>query len=795
MSLAIYCTSYCQIDSLFDSEFLDLGDCKIISSTLDESGDFVIQGFEVEIQKAGMYYLAAWVNGSLDPSGEKLQYSVLVNDDKEEYKIRARESHPHAIDFGDKLFFLSSGNNKITFQTKKPNCPNVEFIKLSLDEQNHQISSEMYDKYFDEISKQKLPDNYAEIKEIAIAEESSNKSLKSGPPDPECNYDYEMDVDFGYTYYLNIWLSTGTVTFETKVATSDPVMYLFFFGQPTLYTWSDDDGGESPYNSKIVANITESGLYTVLIRRKSTSVAGICSLYKNSTLINSNCAVSGSPIQCAKTVTSSLNWFTADLTGDSHIWLEDQTGTPGKIIEYNDDSTLPSDFSWGKNSRIRKYVSTNVRALIVSSHSSWNPTGNCDVYMNCMNSTKAAEFLHLKSTDAIQSAPNDADYNCIGWSGGRTDREEWPPDGGSPWEAENERGKPEHDLCSFDNFYANRTWDGLPALRYYPGPVMNFIRMPGYGSDACVALWGFDIQTLTHASVKKPANDQPHGYDWESKDGLFERFFHPKDALRGDLYGDELFYYRWDGTYSGGRIYEKSAAALETGNLVSEKNNLMKEMIQAYSDKSKFEELYEAWKYTWDDPELNHHSNPRMYAKSEQYSIVLDYCQKNGKKVWPLVFNKYVEGEELNAILIADLTFKEYLWLMDDIKHQQNLEASRNHTAPSTRANYINYITALLGGLKSMEVTDVLEIDEKESFKVYPNPAENIVNIEIIGLHQTKVVISICDLTGKKLISVSEKVSGNFTYSINIEDIPNGTYLCKIESGKAVNTIKFNVLK
>jgi hypothetical protein len=189
ISFAIFCTSYCQFDSIFVSEFLDLGDCEIISSTLNESGDFVLQEFKVEIEKTGMYYLAAWVNGSLDPNGEKLEYSVLVNDEKEEYKIRAGESHPHAIDFGDKLLSLSSGFNKITFQTKKPNCPNIEFIKLSLDEQNHRISSEIYDKYIDIITKQKLPYNYNEIKEAAMDEELSNESFKSDPPDPGCNYD------------------------------------------------------------------------------------------------------------------------------------------------------------------------------------------------------------------------------------------------------------------------------------------------------------------------------------------------------------------------------------------------------------------------------------------------------------------------------------------------------------------------------------------------------------------------------------------------------------------------------
>ena len=38
---------------------------EVISSTLNESGDFFIQEFEVKIMKAGMYYLAAWIKGSL----------------------------------------------------------------------------------------------------------------------------------------------------------------------------------------------------------------------------------------------------------------------------------------------------------------------------------------------------------------------------------------------------------------------------------------------------------------------------------------------------------------------------------------------------------------------------------------------------------------------------------------------------------------------------------------------------------------------------------------------------------
>ena len=133
------------------------------------------------------------------------------------------------------------------------------------------------------------------------------------------------------------------------------------------------------------------------------------------------------------------------------------------------------------------------------------------------------------------------------------------------------------------------------------------------------------------------------------------------------------------------------------------------------------------------------------------------------------------------------------------VRCKQNREARRSNTAPSQRTNVINFIAFLLEELerklKSHTLTNVLTLDENQSINLYPNPVGNIVHIELMGLQQTEVVIKICDLTGKTLKSVSEKVSGDFAYSINIEDIPNGTYLCKIEAENFVRVIKFNVIR
>ena len=77
----------------------------------------------------------------------------------------------------------------------------------------------------------------------------------------------------------------------------------------------------------------------------------------------------------------------------------------------------------------------------------------------------------------------------------------------------------------------------------------------------------------------------------------------------------------------------------------------------------------------------------------------------------------------------------------------------------------------------------------------YPNPAENIVNIQIVGIEQTEVIIKICDLSGKVLKSVSTNIMGDHTFNISIENFPDGIYICKIESNNEVYTMKLNVMR
>jgi hypothetical protein len=310
--------------------------------------------------------------------------------------------------------------------------------------------------------------------------------------------------------------------------------------------------------------------------------------------------------------------------------------------------------------------------------------------MGCRDSTIMSYFPSLKADDAIRSAPQSSAYNCISWAGGRTDlgRYFWPPETGNPW-----RGST--DLESFDNFFGNMK-DGLSLIRY--NGAMNYTRSGANAGNAVVALWA--AGSYTHASVKRPGNAYPHGYDWESKPGGLMRTFHPRDALEGDSYGQIVAYYRWDGTYAHGSApmgaeetgESDRMAEIDRAEVVESDREKLYELLSLIPEEvtQEFEQTYQAWKATWDDPKLQIHSNPRMFAQSEKYERFRSYCQEKGKTVWPLVFSKYEEGEELVTNLIEDLTLDEYAHLMDEIL-DENLERAKD-VIPSQKANWTRYV-------------------------------------------------------------------------------------------------------
>ncbi len=696
-----------KVPEIIEKYFVDDGrggEAILNNKKISIDGKNVCTKFEVDVREDGKYYITAWVMGIngqekiqvyLDDGANPIGHLNIYKNGWQSAQLLERETF--------NSIYLSKGTHKLSFRSQ--DIPEIELIQLAKQKDKAMLSDNNYRNYMNTLKAKSLPGNYKQLKR-------ENQMGRETMPtyNPEGDYVYQLNMNFKYTYYKSFYFTSGqNVVFETKKSdpyASDPVMFLFNYNDPVNGgSWSNDDGGVG-WQSKISVTIPNTGIYYLLLRSYSSSFPGTSDLYKDGSLYTSNVALAGTKAYSGGiSKTGILNYFTAKLTGDSRLWLEDSSYSPGKIKGFNDDYDGSGDFYWGLASRVKKQFSPDINYAIVSSYSSYNPTGTADLYMKLDNSNiTGSSFPNLKADDAIKSAPASSAYNCISWSGGRTDlgRYFWPPENdGNLWYDPNS-------LTAFDNFYGNN------PPRY--SGAMDYTRSGATYDNSIVDLWS-KSGVYTHGSVRKPGNDHPHGYDWESKPGGNMRTFHPRHGLNGSIYGDVDKYYRWNGTYASGASNQKNGGGItfeesierdltiiEKIELSEDEKNKQSNLMENIPEKVKqeFNIKYEAWKETLDDPSLIFISNPRMFTQSRQYEEFLRYCKEQDKTTWPLLFQKYEQGDELVGMTIIDLTYTKYGFHLDEIRRESNQERYTDKGAyitPSKNANMIKYIEKLLASL------------------------------------------------------------------------------------------------
>ena len=85
--------------------------------------------------------------------------------------------------------------------------------------------------------------------------------------------------------------------------------------------------------------------------------------------------------------------------------------------------------------------------------------------------------------------------------------------------------------------------------------------------------------------------------------------------------------------------------------------------------------------------------------------------------------------------------------------------------------------------------TSIKENEKLLSFNCYPNPVIGKLNISYNLKNATKLKIELFNLLGEKVFTqvlFSKNLNG--TYSINLQDLPNGTYLVKLADGEIQNS-------
>ena len=89
--------------------------------------------------------------------------------------------------------------------------------------------------------------------------------------------------------------------------------------------------------------------------------------------------------------------------------------------------------------------------------------------------------------------------------------------------------------------------------------------------------------------------------------------------------------------------------------------------------------------------------------------------------------------------------------------------------------------------------TAVAEVAATPSVRIYPNPANNNVNVVLADSHNGNVQISVIDLSGKVVMTEQRTNAGRQTISMNTSTLSNGFYFMQVTGANGTSTQRFAV--
>ena len=829
----LVCLTFCHIciakqtisQANFDAEII------LNKPQTEFKGDSTYVVFTVNLAQKDTYYVNAWmVSAELDSigSGRFVEYALAVNGEMAPYALTPAKGGWHEATYRTPQtqvpipITLKKGMNTIKLSASAPIVPEIEKLRLYKGGAKKAASmGNAYEQFISDIKAQ-IQQQRNEPSSISLQNASVNESGIE-LPNPKGNYLHRLSVPVKYTTYKRMTLNYGDVV---SIAATFPdhddshfqfVLEVFCVGNMDKVSWairSNDQGDAIAYNYQVPFG----GEYFIRVRSYEPSQSNFVYLSISTPDKNysyTECPVTGSRFNAGHYCGDNYNYFTCNTTCDTQLFLENAE-EPIHLIEYNDDYQGGNgDFDWGGNARFKKNFQTVIGHAQVASANSSSPVGTCDVYLKCKDFTneyllESNDFPSLKSDDAIESAPSSGvngtrgTYNCISWAGGISSLWKWPP---IPTEAEDtiyyEGSSFEEQLASFDNFFADD--------ERYAGATA-YTRVGANSTNGVIALWGFleGEGKFTHASVRGRANNNPHGYDWESKLGQYERIFHPRDALNGGSYGQILYYYRPVNPNSTYTSLEESVAdgrsVIEYVELTEEEKNHLEELFNSLTEmqQQELQNKYEQWRMTWCQPRIAIQSNPRMYAQSKEYAEFLNTCKSMGKMSWPFVFLQFSNGDffALNAIL--DLTWPQF----KRIYTQTNRKSAKNERTigdaiivRSTQAQMMRYIKELLNQMFPQTFLKQSYNADKSIPKEDGTKYSNFLTFELTSAQQIKftlaedatVSVTVMDLKSNFLaqpICEQKLEKGTHLYTLDIPDTYKGAYLVILTVNGKINVKK-----
>jgi hypothetical protein len=747
------------------------GDVLLVYSMGEISNGVPYRVYAIDVRKEDKFYLSTLVNLQKEET-----MSVYI-DDQFFDKFIGQANGWQYLSITSQNITLTPGKHILRFEGNSSNghVPMADEISLTINRPTGRAAAPTAISNFlqavDVLKQQPV---------ISVAGENEAGDLTTKVlPNPQGTYDHAIDTTFSYSHFSYIYLAAGVHNFATSGSTISRALTIF---NPTNFSNSSSNVNSGPGGESSLAMYVTTPAYYVIMLRPYTSGTGTTNIIYNGSTLVSNAVIGGRTYAMSSLKGGPLNFFTCRLTaGDTRMIASRYFASSAR--GYNDDYYGGGgDWSWGYASRIKKdFIGVDsVQYGYVCAYSPTS-TGVSDVYLGNQNSevnlTNYPEFPLLKADDAIRAAPNTGMYNCISWSGGVTATWIWPP---SQYSTYNCTSAPGNVTC-FDNFYSNN------PVRY-PG-AWNYTRTGATVNNAIVDLWKLNTN-YTHASVRKPGNNHPHGYDWESKPGGTARTFHPRNALTNLSwgYGAVTNYYIPTGTYArnAATSFETDADAVKAGLAIfdvarlttdadKKLNTLLRKTDLSFT--SQFNTLYEEWKKTWESNAI--YSDPAMYCKNSEFDALAKLAAKNNRQAMLIVFDKFVnQNDHPIGELMWTLTQEKYGHLLTEVKTERAAapnDAQGRYRIHGDHDNGVLYVEKILKLLQDeVEVT----VADNVQITVSPNPVTNRLTVQITTDKMARVsvtAISAQTRQTKVLQPEAQLAAGTHRFSMEVKGFAGKT--------------------
>lgn len=739
------------------------GDVVIKSAEIKLGGDDEIQKvFEIESPASGSYYLDAWLSTPLTPNGYP-EYKVMVNNINSMASLKPQTSSWQSVALTNSnrsatTIKLKKGINYISVIGNKDIVPDVEFVKLSSSALNTGISDK---KYVDFINSIKADGSNPGFDTFSAKSEDILPLALPGGTSGEV-YNYKLDMPVTYTWMQLVPIGNDLKVKVTTQNSNFEYVIELFNALPSIPIIKDISTSKYCKGNDSLVVYGTPGFYGMRIRSYRHGISGIVNtqiVKGENSWSYEDCPVAGNGL--SMTGTPSSKFFICHNSQHQANFFISNNPNSGTIIAFATDSI----WSNGKHGTHITYDLWQVGAGLVSAINSADPVFYTDMYLNLdiPPSRILSAFPNISTNESFYSGPATDDYNCISWTVGVTTDWIWPGN---------------YSLANFDALYNS----------------YGYTRTGANADNAAIAIWMKD-GIFKHGSVRKNSKiPKPHGFDWESKCGHWERVMHTRDALTNSSYGNIAYYYR----PISGTVNSLAESPVTISAFSSTDVNIINALIDEIPTeiKSEFNKKYAAWKETWNNPEIAIQSNPRSYAESEEYSALCQFCQQYGKPTWPLFIEKLSEGDVFVCNLLEDLTSptKENKALYDEAISVKT--RSIGIPSPFIYSNMVEYSKRLLNKENINIKNSIRNIANADILIPNVNITANNRNL-LLDIHTeetTAISVNIYDAYGVSVYNTNYSVAnGGWRTSINTANFKNGTYIVQIiMNGKTISQ-KINI--